>query len=139
MMRLMTLMCDTVRQMFHRTFWTLPCSCPSDFFRLMSDVEKEDGVLTRTACFHLLRFHLDRLHPTCHPSLPDFFRLMSEVENEDLVFTLEVLVRKLDEEMAPYALGLIQNLVSAADDPMCASGCCGSAEMVESFLLRSAS
>lgn len=37
---------------------------------------------------------------------------MSEVENEDLVFTLEILVQKLDEEMAPYAHGLIQNLVS---------------------------
>lgn len=37
---------------------------------------------------------------------------MNEVENEDLVFTLETIVEKFDEEMAPYALGLCQNLVS---------------------------
>lgn len=37
---------------------------------------------------------------------------MNEVENEDLVFTLETVVDKFGEEMAPYALGLCQNLVS---------------------------
>lgn len=37
---------------------------------------------------------------------------MNEVENEDLVFTLETIVDKFGEEMAPYALGLCQNLVS---------------------------
>lgn len=42
----------------------------------------------------------------------DFFKLMNEVENEDLVFTLETVVEKFGEEMAPYALGLCQNLVS---------------------------
>jgi hypothetical protein len=36
---------------------------------------------------------------------------MSEVENEDLVFTLETIVDKFGEEMAPYALGLCQSLV----------------------------
>lgn len=36
---------------------------------------------------------------------------MDEVENEDLVFTLETIVDKFGEEMAPYALGLCQNLV----------------------------
>jgi hypothetical protein len=36
---------------------------------------------------------------------------MNEVENEDLVFTLETIVDKFGEEMAPYALGLCQNLV----------------------------
>lgn len=39
---------------------------------------------------------------------------MNEVENEDLVFTLETIVDKFGEEMAPYALGLCQNLVSSA-------------------------
>jgi hypothetical protein len=41
----------------------------------------------------------------------EFFKLMSEVENEDLVFTLETIVDKFGEEMAPYALGLCQSLV----------------------------
>jgi hypothetical protein len=41
----------------------------------------------------------------------EFFKLMNEVENEDLVFTLETIVDKFGEEMAPYALGLCQNLV----------------------------
>jgi len=46
----------------------------------------------------------------CAP-VSDFFRLMNEVENEDLVLTLEVLVENFGEEMAPYALGLVTNLV----------------------------
>lgn len=41
----------------------------------------------------------------------EFFKLMNEVENDDLVFTLETIVDKFGEEMAPYALGLCQNLV----------------------------
>uniref|UniRef100_A0A0D3F549 Importin N-terminal domain-containing protein n=1 Tax=Oryza barthii TaxID=65489 RepID=A0A0D3F549_9ORYZ len=44
---------------------------------------------------------------------PEFFKLMNEVENEDLVFTLETIVDKFGEEMAPYALGLCQNLAAA--------------------------
>jgi len=36
---------------------------------------------------------------------------MNEIENEDLVFTLETIVDKFGEEMAPYALGLCQHLV----------------------------
>ena len=43
--------------------------------------------------------------------ISEFFKLMNEVENEDLVFTLETIVDKFGEEMAPYALGLCQNLV----------------------------
>nr|GMD90795.1 importin beta-like SAD2 [Ipomoea batatas] len=35
------------------------------------------------------------------------------VENEDLVFTLETIVDKVGEEMAPCALGLCQNLAAA--------------------------
>lgn len=45
---------------------------------------------------------------------PEFFKLMNEVENEDLVFTLETIVDKFGEEMAPYALGLCQNLVTVS-------------------------
>ena len=41
----------------------------------------------------------------------EFFKLMNEIENEDLVFTLETIVDKFGEEMAPYAFGLCQNLV----------------------------
>lgn len=36
---------------------------------------------------------------------------MNEVENEDIAFTLETIVDKFGEEMAPYAFGLCQNLV----------------------------
>ncbi|THU49261.1 hypothetical protein C4D60_Mb06t07690 [Musa balbisiana] len=43
----------------------------------------------------------------------EFFKLMNEVENEDLVFTLETIVDKFGEEMAPYAFGLCQNLAAA--------------------------
>ena len=46
--------------------------------------------------------------------ISEFFKLMNEVENEDLVFTLETIVDKFGEEMAPYALGLCQNLVILA-------------------------
>ncbi|MBA0871134.1 hypothetical protein Goshw_021620 [Gossypium schwendimanii] len=68
----------------------------------------------------------------------EIFKLMNEVENEDLVFTLETIVDKFGEEMAPYALGLCQNLAAAfwrcmntaeaddeADDPgaLAAVGC----------------
>ncbi|KAL8140216.1 hypothetical protein V2J09_006237 [Rumex salicifolius] len=42
----------------------------------------------------------------------EFFKLMNEVENEDLVFTLETVVDKFGEEMAPYAFGLCQNLAT---------------------------
>uniref|UniRef100_A0A1J3IJ64 Importin beta-like SAD2 n=1 Tax=Noccaea caerulescens TaxID=107243 RepID=A0A1J3IJ64_NOCCA len=45
--------------------------------------------------------------------LDEFFKLMNEVENEDLVFTLETIVDKFGEEMAPYAFGLCQNLAAA--------------------------
>lgn len=41
----------------------------------------------------------------------EVFKLMNEVENDDLVFTLETIVDKFGEEMAPYAFGLCQSLV----------------------------
>ncbi|KAJ1384023.1 Armadillo-type fold [Sesbania bispinosa] len=56
---------------------------------------------------------LDEIHPILHQLLDEFFKLMNEIENEDLVFTLETIVDKLGEEMAPYALGLCQNLATA--------------------------
>ncbi|VAH31490.1 unnamed protein product [Triticum turgidum subsp. durum] len=61
------------------------------------------------------------------PILPQL--LMGEVENEDLVFTLETIVDRFGEEMAPYALGLCQSLAfwrcmasSEADDEVEDSG-----------------
>ncbi|PWA89663.1 importin-beta domain, Armadillo-type fold protein [Artemisia annua] len=81
---------------------------------------------------------LNEIRPILPQLLDDFFKLMDEVENEDLVFTLETIVDKFGEEMAPYALGLCQSLAAAfwkcintseaeedADDPgaLAAAGC----------------
>ncbi|XWS13239.1 hypothetical protein CRYUN_Cryun36dG0020500 [Craigia yunnanensis] len=81
---------------------------------------------------------LNEIRPILPQLLDDIFKLMNEVENEDLVFTLETIVDKFGEEMAPYALGLCQNLAAAfwrctnsaeaddeADDPgaLAAVGC----------------
>ncbi|KAG4922859.1 hypothetical protein JHK86_051672 [Glycine max] len=81
---------------------------------------------------------LNEIRPILPQLLDEFFKLMNEVENEDLVFTLETIVDKFGEEMAPYALGLCQNLAAAfwrcmntaeadeeADDPgaLAAVGC----------------
>ncbi|KAM7261408.1 hypothetical protein ACFE04_008775 [Oxalis oulophora] len=56
---------------------------------------------------------LNEIRPILPQLLDEFFKLMNEVENEDLVFTLETVVDKFGEEMAPYALGLCQNLAAA--------------------------
>lgn len=56
---------------------------------------------------------LDEIRPILPQLLDEFFKLMHEVENEDLVFTLETIVDKFGEEMAPYAFGLCQNLAAA--------------------------
>ncbi|OVA18810.1 Importin-beta [Macleaya cordata] len=56
---------------------------------------------------------LSEIRPILPRLLDEFFKLMNEVENEDLVFTLETIVDKFGEEMAPYALGLCQNLAAA--------------------------
>ncbi|KAJ4833603.1 secondary alcohol dehydrogenase (SADH2) [Turnera subulata] len=81
---------------------------------------------------------LSEIRPILPQLLDEFFKLMNEVENEDLVFTLETIVDKFGEEMAPFAMGLCQNLASAfwrcmntaeaedeADDPgaLAAVGC----------------
>ncbi|KAJ4968064.1 hypothetical protein NE237_014765 [Protea cynaroides] len=81
---------------------------------------------------------LGEIRPILPQLLDEFFKLMNEVENEDLVFSLETIVDKFGEEMAPYALGLCQNLAAAfwkcmntaeaedeADDPgaLAAVGC----------------
>jgi hypothetical protein len=56
---------------------------------------------------------LSEIRPILPRLLDEFFKLMNEVENEDLVFTLETIVDKFGEEMAPYALGLCQHLAAA--------------------------
>ncbi|KAM7463364.1 hypothetical protein LguiA_031485 [Lonicera macranthoides] len=56
---------------------------------------------------------LGEIRPVLPQLLDEFFKLMNEVENEDLVFTLETIVDKFGEEIAPYALGLCQNLAAA--------------------------
>ncbi|KAL8532685.1 hypothetical protein ACS0TY_009047 [Phlomoides rotata] len=55
---------------------------------------------------------LGEIRPILPQLLDEFFKLMDEVENEDLVFTLETIVDKFGEEMAPHALGLCQNLLN---------------------------
>uniref|UniRef100_A0A6M2EC95 Importin N-terminal domain-containing protein n=1 Tax=Populus davidiana TaxID=266767 RepID=A0A6M2EC95_9ROSI len=89
-------------------------------------------------CFVEACKDLSEIRPILPQLLDEFFKLMNEVENEDLVFTLETIVDKFGEEMAPYALGLCQNLAAAfwrcmntaeaddeADDPgaLAAVGC----------------
>ncbi|XP_042376688.1 importin beta-like SAD2 [Zingiber officinale] len=56
---------------------------------------------------------LNEIRPILPQLLDEFFKLMNEVENEDLVLTLETIVDRFGEEMAPYAIGLCQNLASA--------------------------
>lgn len=51
------------------------------------------------------------LRAILHALLNALFTLMSEVENEDLIFTVEAIVEKFGDEMAPFAVGLITNLV----------------------------
>ncbi|XP_074569121.1 importin beta-like SAD2 [Curcuma longa] len=56
---------------------------------------------------------LDEIRSILPQLLDEFFKLMNEVENEDIAFTLETIVDKFGEEMAPYAFGLCQNLAAA--------------------------
>ncbi|XP_010542760.1 PREDICTED: importin beta-like SAD2 isoform X1 [Tarenaya hassleriana] len=55
---------------------------------------------------------LNEIRPILPQLLDEFFKLMNEVENEDLVFTLETIVDKFGEEMAPYAFELCSNLAN---------------------------
>jgi hypothetical protein len=47
---------------------------------------------------------ISQLRPILPQLLDEFFKLMNEVESEDLVFTLETIVEKFGEEIAPYAV-----------------------------------
>ncbi|GMH35700.1 hypothetical protein BSKO_03568 [Bryopsis sp. KO-2023] len=56
---------------------------------------------------------LDDLKPILPQLLEECFKLMNEVDNDDMVATLETIVEKFGEEIAPYAEGLAMNLVKA--------------------------
>ena len=62
---------------------------------------------------------LDELRAILPQLLGEFFSLINEVENEDLVLTLETIVNKFGEEIAPYAKSLCQNLGAAFWKIMC--------------------
>ena len=58
--------------------------------------------------------------------------MAAQVDNEDLVLTLEAIVEKFEDEMAPFAVGLTQHLAAAfwrataAEVPIatCQHACC---------------
>ena len=56
---------------------------------------------------------ISQIRPILPQLLDEFFALMNEVESEEMVFTLETIVEKFGEEIAPYAMGMTQNLVAA--------------------------
>jgi len=56
---------------------------------------------------------VDQIKPLIPSLLDEIFKLMQEVDNEDLVLTLEAIVEKFEDEMAPFALGLTQHLAAA--------------------------
>ncbi|KAL8505360.1 hypothetical protein ACS0TY_016557 [Phlomoides rotata] len=79
---------------------------------------RDPELLVRVDSVFALRFFVEacndlgEIRPILPQLLDEFFKLMDEVENEDLVFTLETIVDKFGEEMAPHALGLCQNLAT---------------------------
>lgn len=56
---------------------------------------------------------LEILKPLLPSLLNSVFALMSEIDNEDLVFTLESIVEKFGDEIAPYAANLAVQLAEA--------------------------
>mmetsp|Transcript_36591 Transcript_36591/g.59153 ORF Transcript_36591/g.59153 Transcript_36591/m.59153 type:complete len:1025 (+) Transcript_36591:45-3119(+) len=56
---------------------------------------------------------LERMQPFIPPLLDELFKLMDEIDNEDLVFTLENLIEKYSEVMAPYAVMLCTKLTQS--------------------------
>ncbi|KAJ3697379.1 hypothetical protein LUZ61_001084 [Rhynchospora tenuis] len=97
-------------------------SDPSNFTKAMhcviSGLRDPDLPVRVDSVFALRSFveackDLNEIRPLLPQLLDEFFKLMNEVENEDLVFTLETIVDKFGEEMAPYAIGLCQNLAAA--------------------------
>ncbi|KAJ0988973.1 hypothetical protein J5N97_007329 [Dioscorea zingiberensis] len=56
---------------------------------------------------------LSAIRPILPQLLDEIFKLMNDIENEDLVLTLEAIVVKFGEEMAPYSIGLCHNLAAS--------------------------
>jgi len=56
---------------------------------------------------------LQMLAPVLPALLDSVFALMAEIDNEDLVFTLEGIVEKFGDAIAPYAANLARNLAAA--------------------------
>ncbi|KAL4855989.1 Importin beta-like SAD2 [Chlorella vulgaris] len=55
--------------------------------------------------------NLDELRPLVPRLLNQFLTLSNELDNEDLTFSLETVIEKFADDMAPYAAGLMQQLV----------------------------
>ncbi|WVY92645.1 hypothetical protein V8G54_031733 [Vigna mungo] len=72
-----------------------------------------DSVFALRSFVEACKDDLNEIRPILPQLLDEFSKLMNEIENEDLVFTLETIVDKFEEEMAPYALGLCQHLAAA--------------------------
>jgi len=60
-----------------------------------------------------LRLSAVRPRATRGDGAPRLSPAAAQVESEDLVFTLETIVEKFGEEMAPYAVGVCQHLTEA--------------------------
>lgn len=56
---------------------------------------------------------LDILKPLLPRLLDSIFGLMAEVDNEDLIFTLEGIVEKFGDDIAPYAVNMARQLTQA--------------------------
>lgn len=56
---------------------------------------------------------LDILKPLLPRLLDSIFGLMAEVDNEDLIFTLEAIVEKFGDDIAPYAVNMARQLTEA--------------------------
>lgn len=56
--------------------------------------------------------HLAALRPLVPELLSQYLRLSQEIDNEDLLFSLETLVERFADHMAPYAVGLTTHLAA---------------------------
>jgi hypothetical protein len=91
------------------------CGLFERVMRALSDAElpvRVDAVVALRSFVEELA-DLDVLRPVLPSLLDAVFALMAEVDNEDLVFTLEGIVEKFGDGIAPYATGLARSLAAA--------------------------